>query len=738
MTDSVAVFPPGWRLLDANANPVAQGYLEFYNAGTTTPRTVYSDSGLTTAIGTTVYVDDGGMPVSEEGGSNHVIVYTGSTAYKVRAFDADGVLVPGFSFDNVRGALDTSSFAVTSAAPEMPVVSRSDLTWTVDSAYPGRLYNCNVAGGSQTVSFPSAATVGDGFIFGLRHDAIDSTNVVVYQTTGSETIKENGAAAMPAGVLVAYGETRWFVSDGVGWTVSSYVPSLIKNGPIIITDRITAFPASPTGGQRYLFSGTPTGTASTLGFATGDIAEANGIGGWIMHRPTTDCGWWAYVVDENANYQHQDSAWVLLDVSVPTSSALGVLIAEDQKANGTNGGSATSGSRQTRTLNTSLTNTITSASINTSTSEITLPAGTYYVECSAPYVGTGDTQQYFKSTTTSTELYSPSVLILSGSTSNSFEIVTRGYLTLAASETFKVEYQCTNGTASVGLGQATSFTASGSALERYAKVVIIKLDVTQGPAGATGATGATGRDAGIGRWTFNTTTTSGTASGTVRFNSGTFASITTIYLNETDADSRALSTTLDTLDDSTSTVKGILAFAKQDSPGTFCHFEVTAMSDTGTERVLTVTPKAGALPSASDSLAVSFFRTGDAGSITTNQKTATATFVLDGGGSALTTGVHGDLEIPFAGTITAARLLADQTGSLVVDIWKDTYTNYPPTVADTITASAKPTLSAATKYQDTTLTGWTTSVSAGDTLRFNVDSASTITRATLSLTIVKT
>lgn len=123
---------------------------------------------------------------------------------------------------------------------------------------------------------------------------------------------------------------------------------------------------------------------------------------------------------------------------------------------------------------------------------------------------------------------------------------------------------------------------------------------------------------------------------------------------------------------------------------------------------------------------------------TTNTLTTAIEFIIDGGGSAITTGVKGDVEIPFACTITAARLFADQSGSIVVDIWKDTYANYPPTVADTITASAKPTLSSATKSEDTTLTGWTTSITAGNTLRFNVDSASTVTRVTVSLTCVKT
>lgn len=119
------------------------------------------------------------------------------------------------------------------------------------------------------------------------------------------------------------------------------------------------------------------------------------------------------------------------------------------------------------------------------------------------------------------------------------------------------------------------------------------------------------------------------------------------------------------------------------------------------------------------------------------QDTFDVPFIIDGGGSAITTGIKGDLALDFAATINQVTLLADQSGSIVVDIWKDTYANYPPTVADTITASAKPTLSSATKSKDSTLTGWTTSVASGDTLRFNVNSATTVTRVLVLLKMTR-
>ena len=115
---------------------------------------------------------------------------------------------------------------------------------------------------------------------------------------------------------------------------------------------------------------------------------------------------------------------------------------------------------------------------------------------------------------------------------------------------------------------------------------------------------------------------------------------------------------------------------------------------------------------------------------------ATLTFVIDGGGAAITTGVKGDLQIPFACTILGWTLLADQSGSAVVEISKGTYTNWP--TVSVITASAKPTLSSARKASSTTLTGWTTAVSADDVLQIGVNSASTVQRVTLILKVRKT
>ena len=117
----------------------------------------------------------------------------------------------------------------------------------------------------------------------------------------------------------------------------------------------------------------------------------------------------------------------------------------------------------------------------------------------------------------------------------------------------------------------------------------------------------------------------------------------------------------------------------------------------------------------------------------------TINFIIDGGGSPIVAAEEkGHVVVDFACVIESVTLLADQSGDIVIDIFKDTYSNFPPTVADTITASAKPTLSSAQKYQDSTLTGWTKTIAAGDVLAFNVDSCATVTRVLMSLKVRRT
>jgi len=130
-----------------------------------------------------------------------------------------------------------------------------------------------------------------------------------------------------------------------------------------------------------------------------------------------------------------------------------------------------------------------------------------------------------------------------------------------------------------------------------------------------------------------------------------------------------------------------------------------------------------------------------AGVLAVSTLTRVIGMIIGDGTNVISTGVQGFLSAPVTGTITKVRLLSSDaavtSGSIVVDVWKDTYANYPPVVGDSITASAKPTITTATKSEDSTLTGWTTAVTAGDVFGFKVDSVTSLKRVTLELHVAE-
>lgn len=155
-------------------------------------------------------------------------------------------------------------------------------------------------------------------------------------------------------------------------------------------------------------------------------------------------------------------------------------------------------------------------------------------------------------------------------------------------------------------------------------------------------------------------------------------------------------------------------------------------------------PTASVGASAVNGSATTWMRSDAAPALAANMIADTISGIIDGGGTTITSGSHIYIVIPFNCTIVSATSLADQSGSVALDWWKCTYANFDagsthPVSGDKITASAPPSISGATKSQDSTLTGWTTSLSKGDILAAVATGAATsITRVTMALSVVKT
>lgn len=115
-------------------------------------------------------------------------------------------------------------------------------------------------------------------------------------------------------------------------------------------------------------------------------------------------------------------------------------------------------------------------------------------------------------------------------------------------------------------------------------------------------------------------------------------------------------------------------------------------------------------------------------------------FFINGNQSAITAGLKGYIRNLPAGTITKVSLLADQSSTTSIDLWKCTYSDYDagvthPVDGDSITAGNEISLTASTKNEDSTLIGWTTTIALGDILAVYVDSNDNAEKLTLTLTI---
>lgn len=102
----------------------------------------------------------------------------------------------------------------------------------------------------------------------------------------------------------------------------------------------------------------------------------------------------------------------------------------------------------------------------------------------------------------------------------------------------------------------------------------------------------------------------------------------------------------------------------------------------------------------------------------------------------LVAGTIGYRFVPFDCTITSNRLIANASGSIVIDVQKATFPTVP-TSANSIAASARPTLSGAQTSQDTTLTGWTTTLTKGELMAFEIISVSGLKVASLILPVTR-
>ena len=131
-----------------------------------------------------------------------------------------------------------------------------------------------------------------------------------------------------------------------------------------------------------------------------------------------------------------------------------LLHVRDEKSQGTAGGASSTGSFLTRTLNTSVTNEISGASL--ASNQITLPSGTYYIFASVPAFGADEHKVKLVNITDSSDTIIGTQEYCNGGTASNRGFIV-GRFTIASSKAFEIKQRFSIGRATNGFGVNATF-----------------------------------------------------------------------------------------------------------------------------------------------------------------------------------------------------------------------------------------------------------------------------------------
>ena len=161
-------------------------------------------------------------------------------------------------------------------------------------------------------------------------------------------------------------------------------------------------------------------------------------------------GQFAYLEDTNTTQYYDGAAWQ--SVTPTTQFAM----FHEAQASNTDGGTFTSGAWQKRVLNTTVSNTITGCSI--ASSVITLAAGTYRIQGTAPWFGTtNNVQPRFQNTTDSISYLGQSSY---GTGSSGMISYVEAIFTITGTKNFELQHRCSATVATNGFGVGANFGVS--------------------------------------------------------------------------------------------------------------------------------------------------------------------------------------------------------------------------------------------------------------------------------------
>lgn len=345
----------------------------------------------------------------------------------------------------------------------------------------GNTYNISVAGkigGASGID----VTVGDLII------AIEDNAGGTQAAVGSDWVIQEGNlgytplnAALNLSDVASISSSRTNLGLGSLATVSNLTGAVTSIGAAtslgsFSSANLASALTDETGSGVVVFATSPALTSPALGTPqSGILTNCTGLteaGQTLADNTTLDVstskhGYTPKAPNDTTKFLRGDATW-----AVPAGYPSAYI--EDQKSAGTNGGTFSSGAWRTRDLNTIVYND--SSIVSLSSNQITLAAGTYEIDASAPAC------QSTASSVAKAKLYNitDSADALIGTTGaigltavgqSDVRSFIRGRITIAGSKVFEVQHQMSNTMTTTGFGTPSGF----SVIEVYTQIKITKI-----------------------------------------------------------------------------------------------------------------------------------------------------------------------------------------------------------------------------------------------------------------------
>lgn len=261
---------PVQQFFDTSGNPLSGGSLTFYAAGTTTPAAVYSDSTLSTSLGSVVTLNSAGRPSS---GGNAVTVYLGNSSYKILLKNSGGTTI--WTADNIAGSTYLAQQAV---SPQVQTTTntgtQNDFALTCGSV-PVCILRVNNAADTTFTGF-SGGSSGERLIV----VSVGAGNVYFSPQSGSSTAAYRLINFITSGNTPISGGSAEFLYDGTTarWRLVKHEQgALITYTPTIAAQSGTFTSVAGTG--RYFVNGRFVKAQVVITITT--IGTAGGSGGYF-------------------------------------------------------------------------------------------------------------------------------------------------------------------------------------------------------------------------------------------------------------------------------------------------------------------------------------------------------------------------------------------------------------------------------------------------------------------------